>query len=140
MFQLNRSDSDSAMSLRKRLDFQRSMLERRSLRVPRVITGLNKQQQQQQQQPSSSSSPKKSSNKSNKTSPPSVQTPLDLELDLAAQQSKLRVMQEEIDRLKDIKGRLEEAKTKGELPTWLQEHERFQQLLTKVQTTPCESS
>ncbi len=140
LFQLNRSDSDSAMSLhKKRLAFQKSLLERRSLRVPKV-PGLRvappeekdhsktkKKLSRQQQQGSSSSA---------SSSSVLLQTPLDLELDLAAQQTKLQVLQEEIDRLREIKSRLERAKEKGvgELPAWLQEHERFQQLLAKLQS------
>ena len=63
-----------------------------------------------------------------------LQTPLDLELDLAAQQSKLKILQDEIDRLKTIKSKMEEAKQKGnkEIPEWLQEDEPFQELLNKV--------
>ena len=56
-------------------------------------------------------------------------TPIDLELDLAAQQSKLKMLQDEIDRLKAIKVKLEEAKVKGDkdVPNWFLEEERFQQ-------------
>lgn len=63
-----------------------------------------------------------------------VQTPLDLELDLAAQQAKLKMLQDEIDRLKLIKAKLEDARHKGEreLPSWLQEEERFHAMLAKV--------
>ena len=59
---------------------------------------------------------------------------MDLELDLAAQKTKLQMLQDEIDRLKEIKRRLEEARVRGEkeLPEWLQEHEQFQQALSKV--------
>ena len=84
--------------------------------------------------PGSSQTGAKVKSSKSKSKVPSVQTPLDLELDLAAQQTKLKLLQDEIDRLRDIKGRLEEAKQQGvkELPTWLQEHEKFQQLLAKV--------
>ena len=63
-------------------------------------------------------------------------TPIDLELDLAAQQSKLKLLQDEIDRLKAIKTRLEEAKVRGDkdLPNWFLEEERFQQMLSKFQS------
>merc|ERR1719384_907101 len=65
-----------------------------------------------------------------------MQTPLDLELDLAAQQSKLKILQDEIDRLKTIKSTMVEAKQKGnkEIPEWLQEDEPFQELLNKFQS------
>ena len=44
---------------------------------------------------------------------PNTKTSIDLELDLAAQQSKLTVLNEEIDRLRQIKSKMEEAKDKG---------------------------
>ena len=49
-------------------------------------------------------------------------------------QTKLHLLQDEIQRLKDIQRRLEKARDRGdkELPPWLVEHEQFQQLLTKV--------
>ena len=61
-------------------------------------------------------------------------TPIDLELDLAAQQSKLKMLQDEIDRLRSIKSKLEEAKVKGDkdVPNWFLEEEKFQQMLSKV--------
>ena len=113
--QLNRSDSDSAMPLYRRLPFQRSSKERRSLHVP----------------PSSGQTRSRTGQSSldilSKTS-------IDLELDLAAQQSKLQVLSEEIERLRQIKKQMEEAKDKGEkeLPVWLQEDEKFQYLLASV--------
>ena len=63
-----------------------------------------------------------------------TKTSIDLELDLAAQQSKLNVLEEEIERLRQIKKQMEEAKEKGdkELPIWLQEDEKFQYLLASV--------
>ena len=63
-----------------------------------------------------------------------TKTSIDLELDLAAQQSKLMVLSEEIERLRQIKTKMEEAKAKGdkELPLWLQEDEKFQILLASV--------
>merc|ERR1712012_994963 len=84
------------------------------------------------------SSPSKSNAKksSRLSSSSKLQTPLDLELDLAAQQSKLKILQDEIDRLKTIKSKMEEAKQKGnkEIPEWLQEDEPFQELLNKFQS------
>ena len=66
-----------------------------------------------------------------------TKTSIDLELDLAAQQSKLLVLSEEIERLRQIKKQMEEAKEKGEkeLPVWLQEDDKFQYLLTSVRFT-----
>jgi len=113
---LNRSDSDSAMPLYRRLPFQRSSRERRSLHVP----------------PSGGQARSRTGQSSldilSKTS-------IDLELDLAAQQSKLQVLSEEIERLRQIKKQMEEAKDKGEkeLPVWLQEDEKFQYLLASLE-------
>ena len=77
----------------------------------------------------------KSQNK-NPSSDVTTKTSIDLELDLAAQQSKLMVLSEEIERLRQIKNKMEEAKAKGdkELPIWLQEDEKFQTLLASVST------
>ncbi len=133
-FQLNRSDSDSAMSLHnKRLAFQRSMLERRSLRVPATVGAKSSATSGRHSSSSSTGGAKPKSSKGSKNGP---QTPLDLELDLAAQQTKLQLLQDEIDRLKEIKVRLEEARKQGakEIPPWLQEQEGFQQMLSKVKT------
>ena len=98
-FQLNRSGSDSAMPLYKRLPFQRRMLERRSLRVPAVTSGSSRMNPAMLPMrvnvsptspgsklagiPSWSCHARKSRPKSKL---PKIQTPLDLELDLAAQQ------------------------------------------------------
>jgi hypothetical protein len=133
LFQLNRSDSDSAMSHHKRLAFQRNILERRSLRVPPIVQ-LGSSQQQQRVGHTKMPPPSHSVSSPKSSKIPSLRTAIDLELDLAAQQSKLTVLHEEIERLKDIKARLVECKEKGakELPSWLQEHEQFQQMLTKV--------
>jgi DNA-binding GntR family transcriptional regulator len=53
---------------------------------------------------------------------------------LSTFQTKLQLLQDEIQRLKDIQRRLEKARDRGdrELPPWLQENEQFQQLLAKV--------
>ena len=112
---MNRSDSDSAMPLYRRMPFQRSSKERRSLHVPTAT--------------SQGGARSKSSNMDILT-----RTSIDLELDLAAQQSKLVVLSEEIDRLRQIKKQMEEAKGKGdkELPLWLQQDDKFQHLLTSV--------
>ena len=103
------------MPLYRRLPFQRSSKERRSLHVP--ATGGQARSRTGQS----------SLDILSKTS-------IDLELDLAAQQSKLQVLSEEIERLRQIKKQMEEAKDKGEkeLPVWLQEDEKFQYLLASV--------
>lgn len=116
---LNRSDSDSAMPLYRRMPFQRSSKERRSLHVP-CSGAIHKS--------GSRGAVEAARGASTKTS-------IDLELDLAAQQSKLRVLEEEIERLRQIKDKMEEAKEKGakELPLWLQENEKFQSLLVSLE-------
>ena len=65
---------------------------------------------------------------------PNTKTSIDLELDLAAQQSKLTVLNEEIERLRQIKSKMEEARDNGnsELPAWFHEDEKFQALLASV--------
>eukprot|EP00096_Caligus_rogercresseyi_P009991 TRINITY_DN3507_c0_g1_i1.p1 TRINITY_DN3507_c0_g1~~TRINITY_DN3507_c0_g1_i1.p1 ORF type:complete len:1225 (-),score=456.01 TRINITY_DN3507_c0_g1_i1:489-4163(-) len=130
---LNRSDSDSAMPLYKRLSFQRSMSERRSLRVP----FSSSRRALRQGGHHSSHHPKR-----RKSSSRVMQTPLDLELDLAAQKTKLELLQEEIDRLKVIKRRMEEARENGdkELPNWLADQDHFQRLLSQVELNDQKSS
>ena len=124
------------MSLHKRLAFQRTMLERRSLRVPPASGGGGHNSILLSSSSSRHAPPPKSPSKSpkSKSKVPSVQTPLDLQLDLAAQQTKLLLLNEEIHRLKDIKKKMEECKTKGnkEVPTWLQESEQLQNMMAKV--------
>lgn len=114
---LNRSDSDSAMPLYRRMPFQRSSKERRSLHVPTSTQHRHKSQNK------------------NPSADVATKTSIDLELDLAAQQSKLMVLSEEIERLRQIKTKMEEAKAKGdkELPLWLQEDEKFQILLASLE-------
>lgn len=133
------------MPLYKRLPIQRRMLERRSLRLPShpmksmvpshlppnklsIAEGKEHRLHTTTQNRNVIKPSSKSSN------PSKLQTPLDLELDLAAQQSKLKILQDEIDRLKVIKTKMEDAKSTGkkEIPDWLQEDEPFQELLTKV--------
>jgi protein KIBRA len=114
---VSRSDSDSAMPLYRRMTFQRSSKERRSLHVPTTSHHRHKSQNK------------------NPNSDVTTKTSIDLELDLAAQQSKLMVLSEEIERLRQIKNKMEEAKAKGdkELPLWLQEDEKFQILLASLE-------
>ena len=97
-FQLNRSDSDSAMPLYKRLPFQRRLLERRSLRVPSRQSGhhalpssvmLPMRMNVTATSPGSKLpvwNPNSSRKTRHRSKLPKIQTPLDLELDLAAQQ------------------------------------------------------
>jgi len=113
---LNRSDSDSAMPLYRRVPFQRTSKERRSLHVPTKA------------QP-------RPGGRLPVPDLPNTKTSIDLELDLAAQQSKLTVLNEEIERLRQIKSKMEEARDNGnsELPAWFHEDEKFQALLASLE-------
>ena len=99
------------------MPFQRSSKERRSLHVPSASSYCQKAHARASSGPDAPS-----------------KTSLDLELDLAAQQSKLNVLSEEIERLRVIKNRMEEAKANGdkELPIWFQENEKLQRLIAGV--------
>merc|ERR1719328_1010884 len=110
---LNRSDSDSAMPLYRRVPFQRTSKERRSLHVP------------------TKAQPSRPGQRLPVPDLPNTKTSIDLELDLAAHQSKLTVLNEEIERLRQIKSKMEEARDNGnsELPAWFHEDEKFQALL-----------
>lgn len=124
------------MSLHKRLAFQRNLLERRSLRaVPPAASLAVAPAPSPAKSPSASpGKSKKKASSSSSSSSSAAQTPLDLELDLAAQKAKFQLLQEELERLKEIKRTLEEHKGRGakEVPGWLQEQEQFQQILAKV--------
>ncbi|XP_033224229.1 protein kibra [Belonocnema kinseyi] len=118
---LNRSDSDSSMPLYRRGGpFQRNSVERRSLRWRR---------------PSSALSCKATSKKSNHL-PPTARTSLDLELDLQAQHARLNNLHDELNRLRDLKQRLEQAREKGDtdLATWLLEDHKFQVLMAQAES------
>merc|ERR1719328_457915 len=114
---LNRSDSDSAMPLYRRVPFQRTSKERRSLHVP------------------TKAQPSRPGQRLPVPDLPNTKTSIDLELDLAAHQSKLTVLNEEIERLRQIKSKMEEARDNGnsELPAWFHEDEKFQALLASLE-------
>lgn len=63
-------------------------------------------------------------------------TSLDLELDLQAQHSKLETLNDEIEKLKNLKQRLEQAidSKDGKIATWAIENEDFQRLVEHVDT------
>ncbi|XP_071786666.1 protein KIBRA-like isoform X1 [Asterias amurensis] len=84
---LNRSDSDSAMALQRRAPFLRNSLERRSLRWKQPTGLLNKRSFHQR-------------------------SPSDLEVSLQASKERHLQIQEEIERLKEIKRCVEQASTK----------------------------
>ncbi|GFQ74226.1 protein kibra [Trichonephila clavata] len=114
---LNRSDSDSSMPLYRRGGpFQRNSLERRSLRWKKPPVACSKHR---------SSSFVKSG---------TVRTSLDLALDLQAFHRRLNQQQEELNRLRELKRRLEESKTKGDcdVTQWVSENESLQHILAGV--------
>ncbi|KAI0226899.1 Protein kibra [Lamellibrachia satsuma] len=109
---LNRSDSDSSVKYR-RGPFQRSAIERRSLRFKKLST-------------SRSLTPADCSTVS--------RTSIDLELDFQASQTRLSQLNDEIAHLKDLKRRFEEMKARGdgEPPEWFTENEKLQHFLTEA--------
>ncbi|KAM4870529.1 protein KIBRA isoform 2-T2 [Urocitellus parryii] len=113
---LNRSDSDSS-TLSKKPPFVRNSLERRSVRMKRTPTA-----------------PQPSSVKSLGTER-LIRTSLDLELDLQATRTWHSQLTQEISVLRELKERLEQAKSHGEkeLPQWLREDERFRLLLRMLE-------
>ncbi|XP_031341164.1 protein kibra isoform X2 [Photinus pyralis] len=119
---LNRSDSDSAMPLYRRggNPFQRNSVERRSLRFRRQ----------------SGSMLSLSKSKSHSHVPPTARTSLDLELDLQAQHTRLYTLNSELDRLRELKERLEIAKDQGdvELASWVLEDEQFQRFVSQAES------
>ncbi|XP_023210732.1 protein kibra-like isoform X2 [Centruroides sculpturatus] len=115
---LNRSDSDSSMPLyRKAGPFQRNSLERRSLRWKKPPPVCSKH----------------SSSVFGLRAGP-IRTSLDLALDLQASQTRLNHLQDEIAQLREWKQHLEEARAKGdqEIPLWLNENEKLQQILATI--------
>lgn len=117
---LNRSDSDSAMPLYRRgaNPFQRNAMERRSLRVRRQSNSMLQ------------------TSKSHSHLPITARTSVDLELDLQAQHTRLDMLNSELDRLRELKNRLEKAKEDGDTETasWLLEDEKFLNLMAQVES------
>lgn len=66
--------------------------------------------------------------------PPLPRTSLDLELDLRAQHTKLETLNDEIEKLKNLKSKLEQAiDTKDDkIAAWAVENEDFQRLVEKA--------
>lgn len=124
---LNRSDSDSAMPLYRRGNpFQRNAVERRSLRVRRQSSNAIAIQH----------------SKSHSHIPTTARTSLDLELDLQAQHTRLELLNSELERLRELKARLEKAKEEGdaELVSWLLEDEQFQNLMAQAESVKLQRS
>ncbi|XP_071951395.1 protein WWC2-like isoform X2 [Antedon mediterranea] len=111
--QLNRSDSDSAMPLYRK-PFTRNSIDRRSIR-------WKKSKIIEPQQPVSRESYHKTS--------------LDLEMDLQASRVKQLKLNEEIDKLREIKRCMEEAKVKGEvkMPETVSENNLMKRLLVDAE-------
>ena len=145
---LNRSDSDGSMPLYKKLPFQHKIKERRSLRLP---TKFNPKPSNHQVSKAEASEAMIGGHRSQdltklqlkrhrrlaRTKEHVLETPLDLELDLAAQKTKLDLLQSDISRLRDIQCKLQEAQLAGQLDdeeraSWLQDHEYLEGLLSKV--------
>ena len=148
---LNRSDSDGAMPLYRKLPFQHKMMERRSLRLPSkfqtssvrpngTLPGGAKGESGEDRELSECSLATKlqikRSRRLARTKEHMMETPLDLELDLAAQKTKLDLLQSDIGRLKAIQTKLVDAKAQGDQQeTWLQDHAYLESLLSKVTHT-----
>lgn len=68
--------------------------------------------------------------------PTTARTSLDLELDLQAQHTRLERLNSELDRLRELKQRLEKAKEEGdaELVSWLLEDRQFQNLMARAES------
>ncbi|XP_076344894.1 protein kibra-like isoform X3 [Tachypleus tridentatus] len=114
---LNRSDSDSSVPLyKKEGNFLRNSAERKSLRWRKPPGKCVKHR----------------GTSFSSTNPKNVnfRTSLDLALDLRACQTRLTVLHDEISKLKEVKYKLEDAKTKGDMQllTWINENENIQQL------------
>ncbi|XP_026184058.1 protein KIBRA [Mastacembelus armatus] len=106
---INRSDSDSS-TLSKKSPFVRNASERRSMRMkkpPGQVKGLDGL----------------------------LRTSLDLELDLQVSRTRQARLAQELRVLRELKTQLEKARHQGqrELPTWVQEDERFRLLLRQAE-------
>ncbi|KAJ8385416.1 hypothetical protein AAFF_G00189420 [Aldrovandia affinis] len=106
---INRSDSDSS-TLSKKSPFVRNSSERRSVRMKKPsaqVKGLDGL----------------------------LRTSLDLELDLQASRTRHSRLGQELRVLRELKEQLEEARGRGQsqLPSWVQEDERFSLLLRQAE-------
>uniref|UniRef100_A0A665TG29 WW and C2 domain containing 1 n=1 Tax=Echeneis naucrates TaxID=173247 RepID=A0A665TG29_ECHNA len=106
---INRSDSDSS-TLSKKSPFVRNASERRSMRMkkpPVQVKGLDGL----------------------------LQTSLDLELDLQVSRTRQARLAQELRVLRELEAQLEKARQQGqrELPSWVQEDERFRLFLKQAE-------
>ena len=137
---LNRSDSDSSMPLYRRGPFQRNSVERRSLRwrpssLAASAAALSSfTEVGASREAVSADAPKRQRKSRSHAAPLPPRTSVDLELDLLAQNKRLEELKEELEKLRDLKRRLEEARVHGthDLPVWLSEDDRLQALLEHV--------
>lgn len=64
-----------------------------------------------------------------------MRTPLDLELELQVSRTRHNRLVKELHVLRELKEQMERARQEGQrsLPTWVQEDERFRQLLVQAE-------
>ncbi|XP_056450537.1 protein KIBRA [Gadus chalcogrammus] len=106
---INRSDSDSS-TLSKKSPFVRNASERRSMRVKKpVVAG--------------------------KTLDGLLRTSMDLEMDLQVSRTRQARLDQELLVLRELKEQMEKARQEGrrELPLWVQQDQRFRQLLRRAE-------
>uniref|UniRef100_A0A8C5BLL3 WW and C2 domain containing 1 n=1 Tax=Gadus morhua TaxID=8049 RepID=A0A8C5BLL3_GADMO len=106
---INRSDSDSS-TLSKKSPFVRNASERRSMRVRKpVVAG--------------------------KTLDGLLRTSMDLEMDLQVSRTRQARLDQELLVLRELKEQMEKARQEGrrELPLWVQQDQRFRQLLRRAE-------
>jgi protein KIBRA len=103
--------------------FQRNSVERRSLRWRRPSSAL------------SCKSPSSWTKSKSTHFAASTRTSLDLELDLQAQHARLTNLHDELNRLRELKQRLEQAREKGDIDmaSWLLEDDKFQVLMQQAE-------
>uniref|UniRef100_A0A665TG13 WW and C2 domain containing 1 n=1 Tax=Echeneis naucrates TaxID=173247 RepID=A0A665TG13_ECHNA len=106
---INRSDSDSS-TLSKKSPFVRNASERRSMRMKKVTQKFN-------------------------CLDGLLQTSLDLELDLQVSRTRQARLAQELRVLRELEAQLEKARQQGqrELPSWVQEDERFRLFLKQAE-------
>ena len=128
------------MPLYRRGPFQRNSVERRSLRwrpssLAASAAALSSfTEVGASREAVSADAPKRQRKSRSHAAPLPPRTSVDLELDLLAQNKRLEELKEELEKLRDLKRRLEEARVHGthDLPVWLSEDDRLQALLEHV--------
>lgn len=128
------------MPLYRRGPFQRNSVERRSLRwrpssLAASAAALSSfTEASTSREAVCSDAPKRHRKSRSHAAPLPPRTSVDLELDLLAQNKRLEELQEELEKLRELKRRLEEARVQGnhDIPAWLSEDDRLQALLEHV--------